>query len=265
MDREKDKKKQKKRKKRKNKKLIISAAAFITAAVVVVFCLYYLYYQTPYFNLISVNLRGNFTYDDDYILEKSGIETGKKIFEVDRAGVKENLEKEVYIERVRVVYELPNKIFLDIVERVDKYQILSNNQYIIIDKDGIVLKTLADKLDLISIESYADIVYNVGDSLQFEGIENNKKIFDTIEYLNTEYGTDTIRNFIVDKNNRFMFETQYGTRVRIDLGEEINYQIVFAMKIINERLNNNLTVANGLIDFTKGDSPVYIEDYKMEE
>jgi hypothetical protein len=24
-------------------------------------------------------------------------------------------------------------------------------------------------------------------------------------------------------------------------------------------------VANGLIDFTKGDSPVYIEDFKMEE
>jgi len=31
------------------------------------------------------------------------------------------------------------------------------------------------------------------------------------------------------------------------------------MKIITERLNNTLTVT-GIIDFTKGDSPVYIED-----
>jgi hypothetical protein len=61
-------------------------------------------------------------------------------------------------------------------------------------------------------------------------------------------------------NNSFLFKTQYGTAVRIDLSEDINYQIVFGMKIINERLNNNLTVATGLIDFTKGDSPVYIED-----
>jgi len=37
------------------------------------------------------------------------------------------------------------------------------------------------------------------------------------------------------------------------------------MKIINERLNNNMDVTNGLIDFTKGDSPVYMEDFKMEE
>ena len=154
---------------------------------------------------------------------------------------------------------------MDIIERIDKYQVFSNNEYIIIDKDGIVLRTNVEKLDLITIESYGDIVYNIGDSVQFEDIENNKKIFDTIEYLNNEYGTETISKLIVDINNRFLFETQYGTTVRIDLNEDINYQVVFAMKIINERLNNNLTVANGLIDFTKGDSPVYIEDFKLEE
>jgi len=59
--------------------------------------------------------------------------------------------------------------------------------------------------------------------------------------------------------------TEYGTTIKIRLNEDIKYQIIFAMKIINERLNNNLTVSSGLIDFTKGDSPVYIEDFKMEE
>ncbi len=258
-------KKQKKKKKRKNKKLLVSTAAFITAAVVVVFCLYYVYYETSYFDLVGVDIEGNLTYSYEYIMEKSGIETGGKIFDIDRLKVKENLEKEVYVESVRVVYELPNKIFLRIIERVDKYQVLTNNQYIIIDKDGIVLRTDADKLDLITIESYADIVYNIGDSIQFENIENNEKVFKTIEYLNNEYGPETIKSFKVGLNNSFFFETQYKTTVKIDLGGDINYQIVFAMKIINERLNNNLTVANGLIDFTKGDSPVYIEDFKMEE
>jgi len=36
------------------------------------------------------------------------------------------------------------------------------------------------------------------------------------------------------------------------------------MKIINDRLNNNLDISNGLIDFTKGDSPVYTDDFKLE-
>lgn len=88
---------------------MISTAAFITAAVVVVFCIYYVYYKTPYFNLVSVDIDGNLTYSDEYIIEKSGIETGKKIFDLDRSKIKEIIENEVYVERVRVVYELPNK------------------------------------------------------------------------------------------------------------------------------------------------------------
>lgn len=265
MAKEKNNKKQKKKKKRKNRKLIASTAAFITAAVVVVFCLYYVYYETPYFNLTSVNINGNITYSDEYIMEKSGIDIGKKIFDIDRLIVKENLEREVYVESARVVYELPNKINLNITERVDKYQVFSNYEYIIIDKDGIVLRIDTEKLELLTIESYVDIIYNIGESIHFENIENNEKIFGAIEYLNNEYGNETIKSFNIGLNNSLVFETQYGTAVRIDLGEDINYQIVFAMKIINERLNNNLTVASGLIDFTKGDSPVYIEDFKMEE
>ena len=163
-------KKQRKKKKRKNIKLLISTAAFITAAVVVVFCLYYVYYETNYFDLAEVDIEGNLTYSDEYIIEKSGIETGRKLFDVDRVKVKENLEKEVYIKSVRVVYELPNKVLLETIERVDKYQVLINNQYIIIDKDGIVLRTDVDKLELLTIESYADIVYNIGDSIQFVNI-----------------------------------------------------------------------------------------------
>lgn len=257
---EKNNKKQRKKRKKRNKRLLVSTAAFITAAVVIVFCIHYVYNKTPYFDLISVDMDGNLTYSDDYIMEKSGIERGKKTFDIDRRQVKTNLENEVYVENVRVVYELPNKIFLDITERADKYQVFKNNEYIIIDKNGIVLRTSIDKLDLLTIESYADVVYNIGDNIQFAGIESIENVFEAIEYLNNQYGSDAAIGCAVDLENSFLFKTQYGTTVRLDLSEDIDYQIVFAMKIIIERLNNNLTVSTGLIDFTKGDSPVYIED-----
>lgn len=261
---EKNKRKKRRRKKR-NKKLRISAAAFISAAAIVVFCFYYIYFKTPYFDIVGVNINGNYVYSDEYLLEKSCIELDKKIFSIDRSKVKDNLMKEVYLEKVRVVYELPGKIYLDLVERVDKYQILYKNEYIIIDKYGIVLRTDIEKSELLTIESYTDVVYNEGSAIQFEGIENSGKIFEATEFLSNEYGNETIKGFTVDINDSLIFETDYKTTVKIDLNEDINYQIVFAMKIINERLNNNLTVADGLIDFTKGDSPVFAEDFKLEE
>ena len=116
--------------------------------------------------------------------------------------------------------------FLDISEREEKYQVFYRSQYIIIDKNGIVLRISNDKSSLLTIESYTDIVYNVGDSIQFAGVENNKKIFDAIEYLNNEYGSDAVSAYFVDLKNSFLFETLYGTKVRIDLSEDVGYQIV---------------------------------------
>ncbi|NLJ58498.1 MAG: FtsQ-type POTRA domain-containing protein [Tissierellia bacterium] len=253
-----------KKKKRKNRKLLTSAAAFITAAVVVVFCCYYIYYRTDFFDLITVTIDGT-TYSYEYIMEKSEIELGKKLFEIDRKKVKEKLEKEVYVGSARVVYALPNKIHIEIDEREEKYQIFFNNQYIIIDKDGIVLRTNNERLNLLTIESFVDVVYNVGDTIHFTGIESNEIIFETVEYLAMDFGNEIITSVKVTTANSLSFETSYGTIVKIDLSQDVKYQVVFAMKIINERLNNNLTVSTGLIDFTKGDSPVYIEDFKLEE
>ena len=258
-------KRRKKKKKRKNKKLIVSAAAFITAAATVVFCLYYIYFKTDFFDLKSVDIKGNSVYDYSYIMEKAEIELGKKIFSIDRKQAEEKLKSEVYVKDARAVYELPDKISLKITERIEKYQIPINNEYILIDDEGIVLRKSIEKFDLLTIESSTHVVYNIGDTVQFEGIESNDTIFKSIEFLNSEFGSETIRKTIAEDNNSLLFETEYGAMVKINLGDDIEYQIVFAMKIINDRLNNNLTVISGLIDFTKGDSPVYIEDFKLEE
>lgn len=264
MAREKVSKKRKKKKKRLSK-LFVSTAAFITAAVIIVFCLYYVYFETDFFNITEINVSGNMIYDTDYIIDKSSIEKGKKIFTIDRSEVKRFIEKEVYVDKVRVVYELPNKVLLELTERQEKYQVLYNNEYIVTDENGIVLRTSTQKNDLLTIESLTNVLYNIGERIQFTGVENVQIIFQTIDYIDSEFGSETVKGLSIDSNNSFLLETEYGTFVRINIDEDIKYQIVFAMKIINERLNNNLVVMNGLIDFTKGDSPVYIEGFKMEE
>ncbi len=265
MPKKKEPKKQKKKKKRKFRKLFVSTAAFITAAVIIIFCLYHVYFKTDYFNLAEIQITGNSTYNKDYILGKSQIETGNKIFSIDRDEVKSILEDEVYIEKARVIYELPNIILIELTERMEKYQILYNQEYIVIDSDGIVLRTGKEKNELLTIESFTDVLYNVGDNIQFAGIDDIHYVFNTIDYINSEFGSDAVKSQYISANNSFLLETEYGTFIKIKLDEDIKYQIVFAMKILNQRMNNNLAVTNGLIDFTKGDSPVYTEDFKMEE
>lgn len=259
------KKRKTKKKKKKFRKLFVSAAAFITAAVVVIFCIYYVYFETDYFNLAAIHVNGNSVYSKEYIVQKSQIEVGEKIFNIDRERVKSILEDEVYVEKARVIYELPNKILIELTERQEKYQIVYKQQYIVTDNYGIILRTGTEKNELITVESLTDVLYNVGEKVQITGVENINSIFQTIDYINDEFGSETVKSLKIYSNNSFLLGTEYGTFIKIKLDEDIKYQIVFAMKIINERLNNNLDVSNGLIDFTKGDSPVYREDFKMEE
>ncbi len=257
--------KKRKKKRRKFRKLFVSTAAFITAAVVVIFCVYYVYFETDYFNVAEICVSGNSSYESDYIVDKSRIKKGQKIFSVERSEIREIISRETYVKSVRVIYELPDKILIKISERQEKYQVHFNNEYIVIDDEGIVLRNGPEKNELITIESLTDVLYNIGETIQFSGVYDASEILRAADYINEEFGTDAVKGLSVDSDDSFLLKTEYGTCVKIKLNEDIKYQVVFAMKIINERLNNNLVVSNGLIDFTKGDSPVYIEDFKAEE
>ena len=268
MSREKrEEKKQKKRRKKKKKisKLFISTAAFFSAAVVVVFCIYHVAFKTDFLNIKSVDIAGNKYYEKNYIKEKSEIKLGEKIYNVDRRKVKEKLEKEIYVKNAMVVYEFPNRIYIELTDRNEEYQVLFNNEYIATDDEGIILNIYNKQNELLTIESLTNVIYNIGDKIQFEGIDNLTAIFDTIKYINSQFGDKTITKLTVVGGNSVVLDTEYGTKIKINLCADTKYQISFAIKIITERLNNNFTVSAGLIDFTKGDSPVYIEDYQMEE
>jgi len=262
----KDKKQKKnRRKKRKIRKSFVSTVAFFLAAVLVVFCIYYVAVKTDYLNLKGIDVVGNSYYETGYIIEKSEIELGGKIYKIDRSKIKENIQKEIYIKDARIVYELPNRIYIKVDERQEQYQINYNNENIVVDNEGIVLNIYNEKSKLITIESLTNVIYNIGERVEFNGIDNINKMFYTLDYCTSEFGSDTINKFTVLNHNAVLLDTEYGTKIKINLEDDVKYQVSFAMEIINNRLNHNLTVASDLIDFTKGDSPVYIEDFQMED
>jgi len=265
MAKQEKKQKRKRKKKRKIRKAFISTAAFFSAAVVIIFCFYHVTFKTDYLNIEGIDVVGNKAYDKDYIIEKSEIELGEKIFDIDRGKIKENIEKEIYVKSARVVYELPDRIYIEINEREEEYQIAYNNEYIVTDKDGVVLNIYNEKSQLLTIESLTDVIYNIGDTIEFNGTDNISAIFETLEHCLSEFGSDTINKLTVLNENSVLLDTEYGTKIKINLEDDVKYQMTFAMKIITERLNNNMTVTSDLIDFTKGDSPVYIEDFQMED
>ena len=54
-----------------------------------------------------------------------------------------------------------------------------------------------------------------------------------------------------------------GTLVKMDQMKDLKYQLAFSKNIVDERTDKNQDI-NGLIDFTKGENPVYISSEDSE-
>lgn len=254
--------KRKNKRKYKNKKKIVflfKFAAYIFAAILFVYPFYHLYFKTDIFDVKEIQITGNQKYDSSYIVEKSNMKLGQKILDTRLKEIKKNLEKEIYIKEARVNFELPNKIKISLVERVPKYQFLYEGKYIVTDLEGFVLKIDEQNNELITIESLSKILYNEGKSIEISKIDNFKSINNAIDYLTAKFSKQKLIKLTILENNSIRFLTEYGTKVIISLRDDVAYQVIFAMEIISDRLNKNLSVSNGIIDFTKGLSPVYIE------
>lgn len=258
-------KRAKRRKKKRISKVFISAVAFFMAAVLVVFCMLYITFRTPFFNIEAIDIEGNNQYQNDYIMQKIGIKIGDKIFNVNKKDIKKSLEEELYIKNARVVYELPDRIYLGIEERNESYAILYNDKYIVVDEDGVVLYISNEESNLLTIESLVDILYIEGEVVEFSEISSFDEIFTTLEYCLTNIGKEIVTKLTMLDSNCIVVNTNYGTNIKIDLRNDVRYQLGGAMDIISDRLSKNQTLISGLIDFTKGNNPIYIDNYGMEE
>ncbi|QSX06153.1 FtsQ-type POTRA domain-containing protein [Sedimentibacter sp. zth1] len=257
-------KRRKKKVKRKVNKLYISTVAILLATVTVVFCTNYIKNRTDIFNIEAISIINNTIYSDDYIISKASIQLGKKIFDIDRDKIEETIEKEIYVKKCKVVYQIPNKVCINIEEREEKYLISYNDDILITDSTGTVLDGNKQNNELFPIESKVNIIYNIGDKVNIEGLINFEAINGLLEFSEKLDDIDKTQKLCIYEDNVIGIDTKYGLHVKMKLDDEIQYNYYFALALIKDRLQKNQEVIGCNLDFTKGDSPVFTFGLKRE-
>jgi len=250
-------KKRRKKVKRKIRRVYISTVAIILATVTVVFCANYFMYKTDIFNIVGFNIEGSKVYSFEYIVDKTGIIIGEKLFSINRKQIEETLEKEVYIEDCKVSYYIPNKVSIKITERKEKYLIYYNDDTIITDGYGYVLDGNHQNNELFPIESFASVIYNVGEEVKINGLYYFDKINELLKYSDSLSESDKIQKIYIYEDNIICVDTKYGMQIKFELNEEANYSYNFGLTVIKTRLQEGEEIKGCLLDFTKGDSPVF--------
>lgn len=248
---------------KKKKKHSNNAAAIFSAAVVVIMFAFILLFRTSIFEIHSIHVIGNSLYKDEEIIEKSGIKISDKIYNINKEKTKQKILNDNYIEKVKIVFKFPDIIYLDIEERNEEIILISNDKYLITDKNGFVLREdIYFSTELIPIEILVNSSYNIGEYLEIEGVKDAKDIFDILKYSHEKFEDEIIKKIIIPNIEHVQIITKYGTMLLLDLNSNLNYQYIFGIEIIKDRIKNGLTI-DGIIDFTKAENPIYTDNCNL--
>ena len=136
-------------KKRKKKHWLLRAIIIIALIVCVYFVLH-----IDYFNVNGIAVAGNHDITDEEVVHLSGIEVGKRIFDVHPLIVQHKIKQNLYIESVNVNRKFPNQVEIIVEERDCRAQFVKGRHYVVTDNEGVVI-------DIADAETEATLVDNV--------------------------------------------------------------------------------------------------------
>lgn len=160
---------------RKNRKRIriIKIIIYIVLAIIILSAFLSFVFFTNVFSIKEIQVINNSKVDSETIIQKSGIQTGKNLFLVSENGVRDNLKQIPFIESVTIKKKIPNKVEIDIKERVANLLIKINEDYYAIDKNGMILEKV-ENLD--NNSSIIIVLSNEPENITIGSFLNEKEI-----------------------------------------------------------------------------------------
>jgi hypothetical protein len=132
-----------------------------------------------------------------------------------------------------------------------------------LDFDGVVLKEIENEENLFKVSSEIKSRVKIGSKINFQ--ESNLKFDEILNISRYIYENNKNLNCnILLKNDNIYCIIDKNTYMKFDIENKIEYQYEFGLDIIETRLDNNQSIT-GMIDFTKGENPIYIDLKDLEE
>lgn len=151
------------KKKRRKKHYILKAVlllGFIAGA--------YYFISSDYFNVDAFTVEGNKHYTDQQIIDIAKTASGRNIFALPTADIKDKLLEDPYIKSARIAKKLPGEIVIFISERSEAAAVPYGESFIVIDGEGIVLRYADAEPDLTVFTGMTLTNINSGSRLEAE-------------------------------------------------------------------------------------------------
>lgn len=174
-------KKREKKDRKKRRKVSLLAKLLITIA-----CATGLYFfaSSSFFDVTEFEVTGNSYYAQDEILIMGGCKTGDNIFwGTGLKEIKSRLEKDAYMEEVKVKRILPDKVRIELTERKQTAAVMYDNNFAIIDGDSVVLRKSSVEPKIPLIQGLTISKLEVGQTIEIEEKVRFRQVMEIIALM----------------------------------------------------------------------------------
>ncbi|SQB91445.1 cell division protein FtsQ [Clostridium tetanomorphum] len=210
----------------------------------------------PYFNVKKIEVINNKNISKEEIIKLSRIYEGDNIFYINMDRTKRDILNNPYILKAEVKRKLPNKILIDISEREAIFYGEKNREYIIVDKNGVVLEIRKDikNMNLVKLQGFQLEKSEVGKTIFVDDdrkVELIKEISLLVGSKKDNYNISLVN--LQDLNN-IQF---YYKNILIKLGnsDELNNKLNKAFNIILQK-EEVKSAKKGYVDVSFNGNPV---------
>lgn len=197
---------------------------------------------SPTFNVQEIIVQDNTKIASDTISSLSGIQLYKNIFLFNKSDAINNIQKNSYIESVKISRALPNKIKITVKERTEKYLAeFAEGKYVSVDGQGYVLEVVEENANalpiLIGLKTSTETLINI-DSNQVRLCEDDLKKLDTVANIIETAKNYEVNEFITkidisDDNDYKLILTGEEKTVYLGNCSDLNTRILFMKEILN--------------------------------
>lgn len=237
MQKEEEKRKkisQEARKKRKKNKRIKTALKIILSVGIisggVIFAL-----TSPIFNIKDIKVMNNNQVSSDTIISLSELKQDENIFKFYKNNVINKIKENPYIENVKIQRKIPNKIEIEVKERVAKYSVDYMGKYAYINTQGYILEIAEESKDMTIIQGITTAEDEVVPGKRLNDDDLNKledviKILDSANENGLEGKVTSID--ISNKNEYSIYIEKENKKVHLGDSTNLSNKMLYVISII---------------------------------
>lgn len=214
---------------------------------------------SAFFRISEIEVTGISLYSPDEIISESGIEIGDNLLFISGSSTAVKICKDlVYVDEVRIIKNLPNKLQIEISESYPIASIKIDDSYWIIDKNCRLLEEtdFAGAENTITIKGVTPVSPVAGQKISLGDFSETQLVY--LSRVLTELLEQNIQDKVtwIDMSNLSEITFDYDGRFTVELGrgENVDSKFVLFIEVV-AKLENTDT---GTIDLSTDDKAYFI-------